>query len=60
MDKRKLAAVIASQMPDSEKRRRADYILRTGLSRRESLAALTRLVARLPAGRARRKRIPHA
>ena len=60
MDKRKLAAVIASQMPDSEKRRRADYILRTGLSRRESLAALTRLVAQLPAGRARRKRIPHA
>ena len=60
MDKRKLAAVIASQMPDSEKRRRADYILRTGLSRRESLAALTRLVAQLPAGRARRTRIPHA
>lgn len=49
MDKRKLAAVIASQMPDGEKRRHADYILRTGLSRRDSLAALTRLVARLRA-----------
>lgn len=62
MDKRKLAAVIASQMPDVEKRRRADYLLRTGLSRRDSLAALTRLVARLRAQppRTRRKGAIHA
>jgi len=49
MDKRKFAAVIASQMPDAQKRRRADYLLRTGLSKRDSLAALTRLVVRLRA-----------
>jgi dephospho-CoA kinase len=46
MDRRKLAAVLASQMPDAQKRRRADYLLRSGLSRRDSLAALTRLVVR--------------
>jgi dephospho-CoA kinase len=60
MDKRKFAAVLASQMPDAEKRRRADYVLRTGLSRRDSLADLTRFIARLSAGPARRKRSPHA
>jgi len=60
MDKRKFAAVLASQMPDAEKRGRADHVLRTGLSRRESLAALTRIIARLRTTPARRKRIPHA
>jgi dephospho-CoA kinase len=60
MDKRKFAAVLASQMPDIEKRRRADYLLRSGLSKRESFAALTRFVARLSAGHIRPKRIPHA
>jgi dephospho-CoA kinase len=60
MDQRKFAAVLASQMPDAEKRRCADYILRTGLSRRDSLAALTRFVARLSAGPARPKRNRHA
>ncbi len=39
-----IAAVIARQMPDAEKRRRADVIVRTGLSRRESLKALSRLI----------------
>lgn len=58
MDRRKLAAVIASQMPDAQKRRRADYLLRTGLSRRDSLAALTRLVARLRTQPPRRGRHP--
>lgn len=60
MDKRKLAMVLANQMPDAEKRRRADYILRTGLSKRDGLAALTRFVARLSAGSARPKRNRHA
>lgn len=39
-----IAAVIARQMPDAEKRRRADVIVRTGLSRRHSLKALSRLI----------------
>jgi dephospho-CoA kinase len=39
-----IAAVIARQMPDAEKRRRADVIVRTGLSRHNSLKALNRLI----------------
>jgi dephospho-CoA kinase len=39
-----IEAVIARQMPDSEKRRRADVVIRTGLSRNASLKALTRVI----------------
>jgi dephospho-CoA kinase len=39
-----IAAVIARQMPDGEKRRRADVVIRTGLSRNVSLKALSRLI----------------
>lgn len=39
-----IAAVIARQMPDAEKRRRADVIVRTGLSRHNSLKALNQLI----------------
>jgi dephospho-CoA kinase len=54
MTTEKLAAVRASQMPDVEKRRRADYILPTGLNRRETLRALKAILARLPRGPSRR------
>ncbi len=37
-------AVIERQMPDAEKRRRADVVIRTGLSRHASLRALSRLI----------------
>ena len=39
-----IAAVIARQMPDAEKRRRADIVVQTGLSRHHSLKALNRLI----------------
>jgi dephospho-CoA kinase len=39
-----IKAVIARQMPDAEKRRRADVIVRTGLSRHASLKTLSRLI----------------
>jgi dephospho-CoA kinase len=39
-----IAAVIARQMPDAEKRRRADVVIRTGLSRHASQKALNRVI----------------
>ena len=36
-----IKAVIARQMPDAEKRRRADIVIQTGLSRHASLKALS-------------------
>jgi dephospho-CoA kinase len=39
-----IAAVIARQMPDAEKRLRADVIVRTGLSRHHSQKTLRRLI----------------
>ncbi|MCB8879096.1 dephospho-CoA kinase [Acidisoma cellulosilytica] len=42
-----IAAIIARQMPDSEKRRRADLVIRTGLSRRHAQARIARLIQEL-------------
>jgi dephospho-CoA kinase len=40
-------AIIARQMPDVQKRRRADLVIRTGLSRFHALQALRRLIGSL-------------
>jgi dephospho-CoA kinase len=40
MSKQDIAAVIARQMPDREKRKRADLVVRTGLSRNHTLRVL--------------------
>ena len=49
----RLAAIMSNQMPDYEKRRRADFIVPTGLSRGLSLRRLRAIVRRLRAGRSR-------
>ncbi len=44
-----IAAIIARQMPDSQKCRRADLVVRTGLSRFHALRPLVRLIRSLRA-----------
>lgn len=44
MDAGQIAAVIARQTPDAEKRRRADVVVRTGLSRHHALRTLRRFI----------------
>ena len=47
MTEERLAAILARQMPDAQKRRRADDVVRTGLSRHFAQAAIRRIVQRL-------------
>src|SRR3546814_6736943 len=47
MTESRLAAILAKQMPDAEKRRRADVVVPTGLGRAVTMRRLTRLVRRL-------------
>jgi dephospho-CoA kinase len=47
MTNAQIDAIIARQMPDAEKRRRADIIISTGLSRHHALRRLKRLMQEL-------------
>lgn len=44
MTEERLAAILARQMPDAQKRRLADHVIHSGLSRRFAQAAIHRLV----------------
>ncbi|MGZ9073595.1 MAG: dephospho-CoA kinase [Rhodoplanes sp.] len=44
MDRMRLETILARQMPDAEKRRRADYIIPTGRSRGETMRRIARIV----------------
>jgi dephospho-CoA kinase len=56
MTRARLADIRARQMPDAEKRRRADFIVQTGLGKRESLRRLARVVKLLCGAQRRRAR----
>ena len=47
MTRERLMAIRARQMPDAEKRRRADIVMHSGLSRQFAVAAIRRLLRRL-------------
>jgi dephospho-CoA kinase len=44
MTEERLGAILARQVPDSEKRRRADYVVHTGLSRFHAQRAIRAIV----------------
>lgn len=47
MSDAQITAVIGKQMPDAQKRRRADYVIRTGLSRFETVRSALRVMRSL-------------
>ncbi len=49
MDEAQIRAVIARQMPDRQKRRRADVVVNTGLSRHHALRTVARIIRDLRA-----------
>ena len=49
MDRQRMEKTFARQMPDAEKRRRADYIIPTGLDRGHTMRTISRIVAKLRA-----------
>lgn len=44
MDAKRFAGILASQLPDQEKRRRADFVVETGLGKAYTFAKLKRIV----------------
>lgn len=51
----RLAGIEARQVPDATKRRRADFVIETGLGRRTSLQAVRRVIRLLREARCRRR-----
>jgi len=56
MTESRFAAILAQQMPDREKRRRADFVVQTGLSRAATLRRLRGIVTILRQRQERRRR----
>ena len=50
MTEAKFQAILAAQMPDAEKRKRADFIVQTGLGRPHAQGLLNKIIASLQTG----------
>jgi dephospho-CoA kinase len=57
MTEAKFQAILAAQLPDAEKRKRADFIVQTGLGRAHAQAALHKIIASL---QTRQSHDPHS
>lgn len=55
MSEEKMRSILARQLPDAEKRRRADFVVQTGLGKLHSLRQLARIVRLLRSSGGRRK-----
>ncbi len=53
MTEERFVAILKQQMPDAEKRRRADFVVPTGLDRKSSLRRLRAIVRVLRRGKPR-------
>jgi len=47
MSRRRLKEIVMRQMPDAEKRKRADFVVQTGLGKRASRVALARVLRKV-------------
>jgi dephospho-CoA kinase len=47
MSRQRLDEIVSKQMPDAEKRQRADFVVPTGLGKRASRTALARILKQL-------------
>jgi dephospho-CoA kinase len=57
MSRERFAAILGQQMSDAEKRRRADFLVPTGVNRRQSLRRLRAIVRLLRTAPPRRRRV---
>jgi dephospho-CoA kinase len=59
MSPERIAGIMRRQMPDAEKRRRADFVIPTGLGKASTYATIRDIVSSLLAGQRRKVRNPY-
>ena len=57
MDEKRFAGILTSQMPDREKRRRAEFVVETGLGKAYTFTRLKRIVSEIRAAQSGTRRM---